>query len=279
MNTVVIVRPAPGWEKPRFNMQTGEPEVSAGTAVGLTAWGEGTWGLNPSDRNALDLALALAESDPDAARVTALALASPDPAAAHEVLYAALARGATGAILLDNPDWGSDPAVAATVIAAAIRALAADTPVDLVLGGAEAPDGGPDALAPMLAEALGWSQATGVSSLDAAEGQLRAEQAWDGDQRTVKIGFPAVVSVARQVRGPARYTKLGRELVAYRKGRIDPWDAARLGLDQTTAGALTPRVMIRRNALADAPTGERLTGPVEESVAVVIQGLKAQGQV
>src|SRR6188474_2928237 len=75
MNIMVIVRPAPGWEKARFNMQTGEPEVSAGTAVGLTAWGEGTWVLNLSDRNALDLALALAESDENESRVTALATA------------------------------------------------------------------------------------------------------------------------------------------------------------------------------------------------------------
>jgi electron transfer flavoprotein alpha/beta subunit len=279
MNTVVIVRPAPGWEKPRFNMQTGEPEVSAGTAVGLTAWGEGTWMLNPSDRNALDQALALAESTENDSRVTALALATHDPAAANEVLYGALARGAGGAVLLDTPDYGSDPAVATTVLAAAIHALAAATPVGLVLIGAEAPDGGPDALAPMLAEALGWSQATGVSRLTAAEGQLRAAQAWDGDRRTIGTSLPAVVSVARQVRGPVRYTKLGRELVAYRKGRIDTWDAARLGLDTADAGALTPRVTIRRNALADAPTGERLTGPVDESVAVVPQGLKAQGQV
>ena len=277
MNSVVIVRPAPGWEKPRFNMQTGEPEVSAGTAVGLTAWGEGTWVLNPSDRNALDLALALAEDGES--HVTVLALATADPDAAKEALHAALARGASAAVLLDNPDYGSDPAVAATVLTAAIRALAADTPVDLVLTGGEAPDGGPDAQAPMLAEALGWSQATGVSSLTAANGQTQATQEWDGDRRTVGIPLPAVVSVARQVRGPARYTKLGRELVAYRKGRIDTWDASRLGLDQAGTGALTPRITIRRNALADAPTGERLTGPVEESVAVVLQGLKAQGRI
>ena len=279
MNSIVIVRPAPGWEKPRFNMQTGEPEVSAGTAVGLTAWGEGTWVLNASDRNALDLALALAERGGNEARVTALAVATADPEAAKEALYATLARGAPRAILLDNPDYGSDPAIAATALAAAIRALVADRPVDAVLVGAETPDGGPDALAPMLGEALGWSQATGVRDLTAAEGRLRAEQAWDGASRTIRVSRPAVVSVARQVSGPTRYPKLGRELVAYRKGQIDTWDAARLGLDEAEAEALTPRVIIRRNALADAPTGERLTGPVDESVAVVLQGLKAQGRV
>jgi electron transfer flavoprotein beta subunit len=259
-------------------MQTGEPEVSAGTAVGLTAWGEGTWVLNLSDRNALDLALALAEGEGES-RVTAAAVATADPDAANEVLVAALARGAHGAVLLDNPDYGSDPAVAATALAAAIRVSGTDKPVDLVLTGGEAPDGGPDALAPMLAEALGWPQATGVTNLAAADGQLRATQEWDGGKRTVEVNRPAGLSVARQVSGPPRYVKLGRELVAYRKGRIATWDAARLGLEQAGNGALTPRLTIRRNALADAPTGERLTGPVEESVAVVLQGLKAQGRV
>ncbi len=278
MNIVVIVRPAPGWEKPRFNMQTGEPEVSPGTAVGLLAWGEGTWVLNPSDRNALDLALTLAENEADS-KVTALALAVHDPAAAQEALYAALARGATGAILLDTPDYGSDPAVAATVLAAAIRKIGADAPVDLVVSGAEAPDGGPDPLVPMLAEALGWSQITGVSRLTIGESPLRAELVSDNGTRTLEARLPTVVSVARQVSGPARYTHLGRELVAYRKQGIDTWDTARLGLDEAAAGALTPRTVIRRNALADAPTGERLTGPVEESVAVVLQSLKAQGRI
>jgi electron transfer flavoprotein alpha/beta subunit len=130
----------------------------------------------------------------------------------------------------------------------------------------------------MLAEGLGWGQATNVGSLTVADGHVRGQQEWDGALRSVGIRLPAVVSVARQVSGPVRYTKLGRELPAYRKGRIDAWDAAHLGLDKAGAGALTPRVTIRRNALADAPTGERLTGPVEESVAVVIQGLKAQGR-
>src|SRR6476660_1510718 len=119
MNIVCIVRPAHGWDKPRFNLETGTPEVSAGAAVGLSAWGEGTWVLNPADRAALDAAmdLAAAAADIETGRnvITVLALAGDDPAAAIDVLYEALAHGANRAILLDA-DISPDPGAAATVL-------------------------------------------------------------------------------------------------------------------------------------------------------------------
>src|SRR4051794_9163383 len=113
MNIIVIVRPAPGWEKPRFNMERGEPEISEGTAVGLSAWGEGTWVLNATDRAAIDAALRLREETQDAGSVIALGLAAHDPAATPDVLYEALARGATRAVLVNDPELSSDGFVSA----------------------------------------------------------------------------------------------------------------------------------------------------------------------
>lgn len=277
MNIVVIVRPAPGWEKPRFNLETGDPEIPAGTAVGLSAWGEGTWVLNATDRAALDVALALHEAAGGAGGLTALALAAHDAEAATDVLYEALARGTTRAILVTDPDLAADHGVAATALAAAVRTLALEAPVDLALCGAEAPDGSPDALAPMLAAALEWGQATGATGAVAAESDLlHIQQRWDGATRTVALRLPAVVSVERGGRGPARYTLGAGVMTAYRRHTVETWDRARLGLDAAPE-LPAPGVTIRRNALADASAGERLAGPVEESVAVLIQGLKGQG--
>jgi electron transfer flavoprotein beta subunit len=310
MNIVIIVRPAPGWEKPRFNLETGAPEIPPGTAVGLSAWGEGTWVLNQTDRDAIDVALDLRDgveehkqtmqgereqvfgvellkeavaNNPTSLEwnLTTVAIATGEPAAATDILYEALARGANRAILIDDPELGSDATVSATAIAAAVRALAVEQEIDLVLMGAQAPDGSPDVVAPMVAAALGWSQMTGAEQLfhNLIEGgRLQAQQLWDGAWRTLAVRLPAVISVVRQWHwAPARYTLGAGIMAAYRQRKVEVWDQARLGLDTAAPEQLTPGVTIRRNALADAAAGERLAGPVEESVAVLLQGLKGQG--
>ena len=278
MNTIFIVRPAPGWEKPRFNMQTGEPEASAGAAVDLSAWGEGTWVLNPTDRAAIDAVQELSGAGEDAC--IALALSAADPAAAPAALYEALARGADRAILFTGEVHPVDPLAAAMHLAVAIRRLIAGMGgIDLVVCGAEAPDGAPDALAPLLAAALGWPQVTAalaVQGPDPESGRLTAWQEWDGAVRQVTVQSPAVISFQAPPGGPTRYMPGARVLAAFRGGEIETWSRARL---EPHSGEPEPaeRVAVRRNALADAPAGERLTGPVEESVAVLLQGLKGQG--
>jgi hypothetical protein len=55
-------------------------------------------------------------------------------------------------------------------------------------------------------------------------------------------------------------------MTAYRQGKIETWDRARLGLD-AAAESLTPGVTIRRNALADATPGERLAAAADQADA------------
>jgi hypothetical protein len=51
-------------------------------------------------------------------------------------------------------------------------------------------------------------------------------------------------------------------------------DLAALGLTGANAAQGVRRVIVRRAALGEAPAAERLTGPVEESVAVLLPTLR-----
>ncbi|HUS16419.1 MAG TPA: hypothetical protein VM536_15585 [Chloroflexia bacterium] len=259
MNICCIVRPAPGWDKLRFNLVTGAVEVPADTALGLSAFGEGTWVLNPSDRAALDLAAGLAGADGAAGQITALALATEDPTAAEAALREALARGAMHAVLLTGLEE-ADSVVATGALSAAVRKVAAAAPVELVLLGAENPDGSPDEVGPMLAEALGWAGLTAARRLEAL---------------SLPAARPLVVSVQFDPAAQPRYAQARAVLGAYRERTME--SMAHADLDLPDEAPRTPRVLVRRAALGDAPPAERLKDSVEESVAVLVQGLRQIG--
>jgi|GEM_PF-1928922 len=281
MNILFVVRPYPGWDKFRFNLSTGAVEVPDDTAPGLSAFGEGTWVLNPSDRAALDAALAGrgpgAGGDAAAPHSIAVALAGEDPTIAEAALREALARGADRAWLIGGAA-DADSYFTASILAAVVRRQPAAEAIDLVVLGAETPAGGPDEIGPMLAEALGWAGITTATTLAWAPdgaGLLRAEQRGPGGPRTVQAAGPAVVSVAANPALPPRYAHGGAVIAAYRQRTVETLALATLGLAGAGAERSAPRVVVRRAALADSPPNERLTGPIDESVAVLLPALRA----
>jgi len=274
MNIVCFVRPAPGWDKFRFNLTTGAVEVPQDVPLGVSAFGEGTWVLQPADRAALDAAAALQAAGADGT-LTAVAVESEVPDAAETVLCEALARGATRAVLVTGAR-DADSYVTASALAAVIGQAPGGTP-DLVVLGADTPGGVPDEVGPMLAEALGWAQITAALTLAPAPddpARLRADQQWVAGLRTVEASLPLVVSLLPNAALTPRYPPGGAVLAAYRKGQIERVDVAALGLTGANAAQGVRRVIVRRAALGEAPVAERLTGPVEESVAVLLPTLR-----
>jgi electron transfer flavoprotein beta subunit len=291
MNILLIVRPYPAWDRPRFNLQTGAVEVPADTPAGMTAFGEGTWVLNPGDRAALDAALgegsgfrvqgsgfrvedAVGHGSAVDGQLTAVALATAEAGAAEAALREALARGAQRAILITGAE-DADSYQATSAIAAAIRRLPDGERPDLVVLGAEGPSGAPDEIGPMLAEELGWGQVTGAISLAPSRAgarshsaRVQADQHWVGGLRTVVAALPLVVSLLPNPALPARYAVAGNVLAAFRTATVESV------ADLTLPSDSGPRVTVRRAALAEAPPVERLTGPLDESVAVLVQGLR-----
>ena len=279
MTSLCIVRPSPGWNKLRFNLATGAVEVPADSPVGLSAFGEGVWILGPGDRAALDAVTpGAATAAPGAviaaggASLIAVALATAEAEAAEAALREALARGATRAILITGAE-DADSSVAAGALVALIRRMPAGEAPDLIVLGAEMPNGAPDELAPMLAEALGWAGITAATTLAPAPGapdRLQADQVWVAGRRTVTLARPAVISLLPDAAVPPRYPPAAAVLAAFRRQQIERVALADLDLPAGRA----PRVVVRRAALAEAPPVERLAGPVEESVAVLLGGLR-----
>jgi electron transfer flavoprotein beta subunit len=276
MNIVCFVRPAPGWDKFRFNLTTGAVEVPQDVPLGVSAFGEGTWVLHPADRAALDAAVTLQAAGGADGTLTAVAVESEVPDAAETVLREALARGATRAVLVTGaPD--ADSYVTASALAAVIGQAPDGGKPDLVLLGADAPGGAPDEIGPMLAEDLGWAQITAALALALAPDDsagLRADQQWVAGLRTVEAALPLVVSLLSNAALTPRYPQGGAVLAAYRKGEIERMDVAALGLTGANAAQGVRRVIVRRATLGEAPAAERLTGPVEESVAVLLPALR-----
>ena len=298
MRMLVFVRPAPAWDKLRFDLGSGAVEVPADTLVGLSAFGEGTWTLNRSDRAALDGGSAVVgrqsavvshqsavggrrsavggdgtavDAGAAPAEIIAVALMVEPPDAAEAALREALARGAQRVILVTGaPD--ADASLTTSVLVALVQRLAQAGGVDAVLLGAETPAGLPDEVGPMLAEALGWAGLAAATALQAAaDGSGLHATTADG---LFALPTPAVISLLPNPALTPRYAHGGAVIAAFRKQPLEALTLADLGLTDRGSDSATSRVTVRRATLGAPPANERLNGPVEESVAVLLGGLQ-----
>ncbi len=139
------------------------------------------------------------------------------PPAAAEQLRAALALGATSAILLetDGREWG--PIATASAIAEAVRRRAAEGagPYDLLLFGNEAADTGDYQVPVRVAHELGLPCVTGIKSIAITGDGMRARREYLGIEEAFEIALPAVVSVKEGINLP-RYPSLPGRLRAKR---------------------------------------------------------------
>lgn len=184
--------------------------------------------LNELDENAVEAAVSLVEEN--GGEVVALTMGPED---AEDALVRALQMGADRAVLIsDDAFAGLDAPRTAAVLAAAIKALDEDDPVDLVLTGMASLDGMTSLLAPALAAKLAWPLLDIASSLEVEDGKVRIERRVDGSVDILRASTPAVVSVTDQANEP-RYPSF-KDLRAARSKPVDEWEAADLedaGLD------------------------------------------------
>ena len=129
--------------------------------------------LSELDEYALEAALQLAEARGGAKAGNKVIALSMGPAGAVNAIKKSLQIGATeGVHLTDGALAGSDAAATSLALAAAVRHLGADTPVDLVLTGMASTDGETSLVPAQLAERLGLPQVTFASSLEVDGGRV-----------------------------------------------------------------------------------------------------------
>ncbi len=195
--------------------------------------------MNELDENAVEAALQLVEAQGDG-EVYALTVGGPDAVAA---VRKALQLGATYAIHVnDGAIAGSDVFGTAAVLAAAIRKVNAEAPLDLVITGMAALDGLTSMLPTALAVELGWSQLTFASKLEVAAGEATIVRHLPDAYETVAAPLPAVVSVTDEANKP-RYPNF-KLIMAARTKPVTVWTLADIGVDPASVGAAASRTTV-----------------------------------
>lgn len=194
--------------------------------------------LNELDEHAVEAALRLVEEA--GGEVTVLTVGPVD---AEDAVRRGLQMGARHAVhVQDDAIAGSDVFGTALVLAAAIRKVAEDDPIDLVLTGMAALDGLTSVIPSLIAAHLDLPQATLAAELTVTDGVVRVRRDLDRAIEVLEVGLPAVVSVTDQANEP-RYPSFPG-IMAARKVPVTTWSLADLGIEAAEVGGAGARTRV-----------------------------------
>jgi electron transfer flavoprotein beta subunit len=138
---------------------------------------------------------------------------------------------------------------------------------DVVIMGKQAIDDDSNQAGQLLAELLGWGQATFANSIVIEGNKATVVREADGGLETIAVELPAVLTTDLRLNEP-RYASLPGIMKAKKKP-VDEIDAAALGV------ALTPRVLIKSyEAPPDKQAGQKVP-----DVATLLDKLKTEAKV
>jgi len=212
------------------------------------------WVVNPFDEIAIEEALRIKEK----VAGTEVVLASIGPKTAQEQLRTGLAMGADRAILVVSDDM-----VEPLAVARVLQKLIDTEKPDLLLMGKQAIDDDSNCAGQMLAELLGWPQATFASKVELGGDQKSAKvtREVDGGLETLNVPLPAVVTTDLRLNEP-RYASLPGIMKA-RKKELKEIPIASLGVD------VAPKVKIVKLETPPKRTGGRKVADVAELINVL----------
>ncbi len=254
------------------------------SADGAKVTSEGLeWKPNPFDEYAVEAALRLLEDTGTNKMRGEVIVASIGQQEVTQQIRQCLAMGADRGILVS----GDDDELDATVVARTLAKLVEKEAPDLVLTGKQAVDGDSNQVAQILAEMLGWPQATFAGSLESQAdlSAISAVREVDGGAATVEVKPPAVISVDLRIVAPdgvvnnvspkdkayqdgPRYASL-RGIMKAKKKPIDTYSLDDLGVDKTR----------RVNTLSFSLPPTRSAGVIVETVEELVQKLKDEAKV
>ncbi|MCA9525866.1 MAG: electron transfer flavoprotein subunit beta/FixA family protein [Myxococcales bacterium] len=208
--------------------------------------------MNPFCEIAVEEAIAIAE-DADDPEVIAVAIGDSD---ATKEIRTALAMGADRGILVecDEEELDSD------LVARLLQKLCEREKPDLVILGKQAVDGDNNQVGQLLAEYLGWPQATFAYKVELTDGGATVQREVDGGVETVEVDFPAVLTTDLRLNEP-RYASLPGIMKAKRKP-LEELEPSDLGIDLSEIKVQTVKL-----ALPPARAAGQIVKSVEELVA------------
>jgi electron transfer flavoprotein beta subunit len=155
---------------------------------------------NPFDEYAVETALRMTENGANPkARLGEVVVVTFGPKDSETMLRGLLATGADRAIRVDATDDQLD----GDIVARALKTLIEQEKPDLVLLGKQAVDGDSNQVAQLLAEYLGWPQATFAGSIKSeGDKSLVVGREIDGGTLNLRVTLPAVISVDLRIVSP-----------------------------------------------------------------------------
>ncbi len=216
------------------------------------------WVINPFDEIALEEALRIKEKQGSGEVV----LLSIGQQAWQEQLRTGLAMGADRAILVR-----ADRPLDTFAIASVMAKIVGNEKPELVIIGKQAIDDDSNQVGQMLAEMLGWPQATFASKIEISGDKCSVIREADGGLETVAFTLPAVITTDLRLNEP-RYASLPGIMKA-RKKPLNEIAVDSLGVD------LTPKLRIKT---LRAPE-KRQAGKKLASVQDLVQALHTDAKV
>jgi electron transfer flavoprotein beta subunit len=209
------------------------------------------WVINPFDEIAIEEALRIKEKH--SGEVVLVTIGQSNW---QEQLRTGLAMGADRAILVKT-EAPLDPLALARILAKVVG----DEKPDLVILGKQAIDDDSNQLGQMLAEMLGWPQATFASKVEFADNKVSVVREVDGGLETIAAQLPAVITSDLRLNEP-RYASLPGIMKA-RKKELKEIPAESLGVD------LAPKLKIKTLAAPPKRQAGKKVGSVQDLVAVL----------
>jgi electron transfer flavoprotein beta subunit len=211
------------------------------------------WVVNPFDEIAIEEALRIKEK----VAGSEVVLVSIGQKAVQEQLRTGLAMGADRAILVlaDNVD--------PLGVARILHKIAETEKPDLIVMGKQAVDDDSNCAGQMLAELLGWPQATYASKVELSGDQktVKVTREVDGGLETLELPMPALVTADLRLNEP-RYASLPGIMKA-RKKELKEIPVADLGVD------VTPKVKTIKLETPPKRSAGRKIESVQELVRVL----------
>lgn len=210
--------------------------------------------VNPFDLVSLEEALRI--RDRFGARVTVLSMG---PAMAAESLRKCISYGADRAVLItDRAFAGSDTLATSYALAAAIRVLGREHPVDMVFCGKQTIDGDTAQVGPGIARRLGLQQLTYVSRIEKLDLQGReivVHRRAEGGVQVLATRLPCLVTMMEGA-NTIRFADMDGMFRAARL-EVEEWDHRAAGIEELARCGLKGSPTVVKKVFAPPPRAQK----------------------
>jgi len=255
MNIVVCLKQVPDTNEVKIDAKTGTLIREGVPSI-----------INPDDKNALEEALRL--KDTDGAHVTVVSMGPPQ---AEKALRESLAMGADEAILVsDRAFAGADTLATSNALVAAIKKL----DYDVIFAGRQAIDGDTAQVGPEIAELLNIPQITYVEKVDIIPGGLKIQKAWEDGYENIEVKTPVLLTAIKELNEP-RYMNIKNIYEMYANKEVKVWSADDIGANKELLGLKGSPTKVKKSMTKEAKgQAELVELPPKEAAQFVVSKLK-----